>query len=127
MRLPLVVMQHQRHQADCTVAALAMYLGTAYEDVLLAFQDPTILRGGAWLAQVQRAAARLGVELKRKRIWDPEQDEGVAQVRRRRGPHHVVVIREGLAFDTDLTVWLPADYLVERRALWGSLLVRADE
>lgn len=127
MTIPLVVMQPQRHSSDCTVAALAMAVGASYEDALLAFKEPDVLRSGAWLTQVQRAAKRLGVDLKRKRQWDPEKDEGIAQVRHRRGNHHCVVIREGLVFDTDFTVWLPPDYLKARRGTWGTLLLRADD
>lgn len=124
VRPPLLVMQPQRHQSDCTVACLAMYLSVPYEHALLAMGDPAVLRGGAWTVQMQRAADRLGAPLQKVRAgaWDVEHHDGIAQVILRGRLNHVVVAREGLVFDTDLCVWEPADYLAARRGTWGWLL-----
>ena len=40
---------------------------------------------------------------------------------------HVVVLREGLLFDTDLTVWRVDDYISAKRAKTGALLIRKDD
>lgn len=119
----------QRHPADCGPAALAMYLGVSYEDVLLAIgSDVTdLLRRGMWFTELTRAAAKFGVTLKRKVQWDADVDEGIAQIRFRSGPHHVVLLRAGLFFDTDFTVWEPSDLLKEKRGRPGSLLMRVDD
>lgn len=123
-RQPLVIIAVQRHDADCGAAALAMLLSASYEDVLLALGRPSLLRRGVWFTDLVRAAEKFGVVLKRKATWDAEHDEGLAQIHYRRGPSHAVLIRAGLLFDTDGSVWEPDDYLIERRARFGALLVR---
>lgn len=122
---PLVVVVPQRHQADCGAAALSMFLSASYEEVLLALNKPSMLRGGVWLTDLIRAARCFDVRLKKKPVWDAEQDDGIAQVRQRRGPYHVVLVRAGLIFDTDCSVWEPDDFVTARRATFGPLLVRA--
>lgn len=122
---PLVVMVPQRHQTDCGAAALAMFLSVSYEEVLLALGDGP-LKGGVWFSQLIRAAQTFGVTLRRKPKWDPETEEGLAQIRLRHGPHHVLLLRAGLFFETDLTVWEPDELLRARRGRLGSLLVRED-
>jgi ABC-type bacteriocin/lantibiotic exporter with double-glycine peptidase domain len=126
---PIVSMTPQRHRADCGCACLAMLLGISYEDALLALggEAPKILRDGIWLTELQRGALRLGVPLKVKRRWDVEADEGIAQIRTRADAHHVVVLRAGLFFDTDFSIWYPDDYLRAKKAKTGPLLVRGDE
>jgi ABC-type bacteriocin/lantibiotic exporter with double-glycine peptidase domain len=126
--LPLVQMVKQRHEADCGVAVLAMFLGESYENVLLAFSDeePLVLHGGAWLSTIRRVSEKFGVPLKPKTKWDAEADEGIVQVLLR-GPHnHYLLLREGLFFNTNASVWLPEDYYKARRAKPGKLLVRAE-
>lgn len=115
----------QRHVSDCGVAALAMFLGATYEDVLIAL-GPSALRKGVWFSQLIRAASDFGVTLKRKPSWDAEADEGIAQVcLARRRLNHVMVLRAGLLFDTDLTVWEPEDWLQANRGRIGAILIRA--
>jgi hypothetical protein len=125
---PLVSMTHQRHPGDCGVAALAMFLGTSYEDALLALSGevPTVLRRGVWMPELQRAAARVGVTTKLKRRYDLELDEGILQIVYKPDDQHVVVLREGLLFDTDLTCWKPEDYFKAKRAKAGTLIVRVE-
>jgi len=125
---PLVSMIPQRHIGDCGVAALAMLLGVTYEDALLSLgsEVPTVLRRGVWFTELQRAAARLGVTLKQKRRYDLELDEGILQIIYKPKVEHVVVLREGLLFDTDFSVWRPEDFLRRKRAKAGALLVRED-
>lgn len=119
----------QRHIADCGCATLAMLLGISYEDALLALggEAPRVLRGGVWLTQLQRAAAKLGSPLKIKRRWNIDEDEGIAQIRFKSGAYHVVVLRAGLFFDTSCEVWHPDDYLKARKAITGPLLILVNE
>jgi hypothetical protein len=126
---PLLYMTTQRHSGDCGVAALAMCLGVSYEDALLALggEVPTVLRRGVWMVELQRAADRLGMPMTLKRRCDLEMDDGVLQVMYRRGKdQHVVLLREGLVFDTDTSVWRPEDYAQATRARFGALLTRKD-
>lgn len=126
---PLVQMVAQRHPADCGAACLAMLLGISYEDALihLCGEVPRILTRGVWFTELQRAAARMGVTLKIRHRWDLEVHEGIAQIKfKDNGSAHVVVVREGLFFDTDYSVWDPQDYFKAKKALKGSLLVRED-
>ena len=129
MTAPLISMIPQRHVGDCGVAALGMLLGVSYEDALLALggEVPTILRRGVWLVELQRAAARLGHPLKLKRRYDVELSEGILQIIFKPDDQHVVVLREGLIFDSDFCVWRPEDYQQAKKARFGSLLVREDE
>jgi hypothetical protein len=124
---PLVRMVVQRHPADCGVAALAMFLGVSYEDALLAIgsDKPTVLKRGVWVTNLTRAAAVLGATLKRKDTWDAEADDGIMWVTSRNWAH-VVLLRNGLVWDTDLCCWEPEDYLKAKRAKVRAILVRED-
>ena len=126
---PLVEMIPQRHEADCGVTVLAMYLGISYEDALLAIgpEQPKVLRAGLWLKELKAAAARLGVPLKSKRRWDVEDADGIAQILLPGRFNHFVLARGGLVFNTNFSVWEWDDYLKARRAKPGVLLVREDE
>ena len=126
---PLLTMVPQRHPMDCGPTTLSMLLGVSYEDALLAFGGvaPKILRGGVWLTEMRRAAAVLGTPLKLKRVWDVEDDEGIAQIKFRKCAYHLVVVRRGLFFDTNFDCWEPEDYLKAKQATTGPLLVREDE
>ena len=125
---PLVAMVAQRHRADCGAAVLAMLLHVSYEEALLALGEsvPTMLRDGVWCTELTKAAARFGVTLKRKAVWDVEADEGIVRVSFKRGEGHVVLLRAGLIFDTDFTVWECDDWLKAKRAKAGALLARVD-
>lgn len=125
---PLVRLVAQRHASDCGVSALAMLLGVSYEEALLALggEVPRILRRGVWATEIQRAAAKLGATLRVRRTWDAEADEGILWVSFRKGGQHVVLLRESLVFDTDLSVWAVDDYLRAKKAIAKSLIVRED-
>jgi hypothetical protein len=124
---PLVQMVPQRHEADCGVAILAMFLGVSYEDALLAIGQADVLRGGMWLSQLRQASAKLGAPLKTKRQWDVEDADGIVQVRLPGKMNHFLLARGGLLFNTNFTVWDADDYRKARRAEFGVLLVREDE
>lgn len=118
----------QRHEADCGAAVLAMLLHISYEDALLALggEEPDILRGGVWMATVRKAAKRLGVTMRLKSRWDPDDDEGIVQILLPGRFNHFVLLRGGLFFNTNGTVWDPEDYYRSRKAKPGKLLVRED-
>lgn len=120
----LVRLVTQRHEADCTVAALAMLLSVSYEEALLVMNDPRVLAEGAYLTQIVAAADAFGVRLRKLTRWTADTHDGIARVnyRKDRDQPHVVVVRRGLLFDTDGTVWVPSEYLTERRATFGTLL-----
>lgn len=94
-----------REASDCAIAALSSYLGESYEDVLrvVTLTDRQQGRNGLWTRTLQRVAKRLGHVLKVRRGFDLEEAYGILRL-----PHHAVVLRNGLIFDGDGTVW-PAD------------------
>ena len=120
----LVRMVQQRHDADCTVAALAMLLSVSYEEALLVMNDPRVLSEGAYLTQIVTAADYFGVTLRKLTRWKVETHEGIARVNFKKDTTrpHVVVVRRGLLFDTNNEVWTPDAYLAEQRATFGTLL-----
>lgn len=129
MTQPLVSMVPQRHMADCASAVTAMFLRISYEEALLALsrESPELIKKGVWFTELQRAAAGMGVPLKLKRKWNADFDDGIAHVKFKWGGNHVVLVRAGLAWDTDFTAWYPSEYLKARKAKFGSLLVREDQ
>lgn len=117
----------QKHPADCCAAALAMLLGISYEEALVATSQiqPGVLERGLYLNELERAAKQFGVKLARRRKYDLESDTGILNVLDHKGFDHVVVLRYGLFFNTDLTVWEPEVYLAAHKAKAGTLLVEA--
>lgn len=105
----------QREPCDCAIAALAMYLGESYEDVLRVATTNDRHQGkkGLWRRTMLRMAARLGHTLRVTQAIDWEEDYGVLRL-----PAHAVVLRNGLVID-DGNIWDVDAYLanqnVERR------------
>lgn len=126
MAAPILHVIVQRESADCGVAALAMYLGVGYEDVLRAvtMADRNQGKKGLWTRTMQRVAARLGHTLKLRKVMDMESDYGILRL-----PAHVVVLRNGLVFDTNGTVWDAEAYLADQHLEMRDcdLLIEADE
>lgn len=118
MSLPFVELVPQQERADCGIAALAMLLGKRYLDVYAAAVTkayPHPHTTGMYTRQLQQVAARFGVTLALRRTWDLENDCGLLTVEKiDRQPdeyaQHLVLLKFGLVFDTDMTVWEPADY-----------------
>lgn len=120
MSLPFVKIVSQRHKADCGIAALAMLLGTNYEDVFAAFShtrrsatDPRVY--GMHTKQIVATARRLKVELTMHRAFDLESSIGLLTVEKLDPKpdefvQHLVLLKFGLIFDTDGIVWEPSDY-----------------
>ncbi len=103
---PFLQVVPQRHKTDCSVACLAMLLGVSYEEALLALAVPHVVKRGVMVRQVLVAARRLGHPLRFQRQFDLDTDTGILGVRSAKWPQeHLVVLKDGLIFDTDATVW----------------------
>jgi hypothetical protein len=79
-----------------------MLLNVSYEQSLLAFRkhEQIVVR------DVRTAARRLGVRLHILRKFDLDTDTGILGVRSPKWDYeHLVVLKDGLVFDTDATVW----------------------
>lgn len=129
---PVVQIQIQRAPGDCAICALSMYLGTSYENVLGAAVSTTkksrIHHLGMFTRQMKRTAKKLGVKLDLKRRVDMENDEGVLAVRDDKNElEHAVLLKAGLIFDGDGTVWEPETYLAHYHYRLLSLLVKNGE
>ncbi|TXH14487.1 MAG: hypothetical protein E6R03_09170 [Hyphomicrobiaceae bacterium] len=114
----------QRHECDCAVAALAMYLSVRYEDVLLAFDKP-VIDVGAIVKDMVAVADRLKQPLRVRRKFDLESDSGILRVDLLNDTKaHVVVLHDGIVFNTDGAVWDVDDYLTAENAKPMQLLTR---
>lgn len=103
---PFLCVVPQRHKTDCSIACLAMLLGVSYEEALLAMAQPRVLKRGVMMRQVLTAAKRLGRPLRFQRKIDLDTDTGILGVRSPQWPNeHLVVLKDGLIFDTDCTIW----------------------
>jgi hypothetical protein len=115
----------QRHETDCSVAALATLFGVTYEEALLAVGDVGVIKGsGVMVKAIKLAAVTLGCPLRLKRQIDLNNDIGIAGIRfAGKNMEHVVILREGLIIDLqDMTVWDVDDYLDIHKAKLVSLL-----
>jgi hypothetical protein len=128
--MPTVIhIQVQRAPGDCTITALSMLLGVPYEDVLGAAVKSTssarVHHNGMFTRQMKATAKRLGQTLALRRGFDLERDEGILTVVD--GDHqHAVLLKSGLIFDGDGSVWNHAAFMKEYRYRPVSLLVRTD-
>ena len=132
MALPFVTLVIQRQHGDCGLAALAMLLGLSYEDVLAAAvtrRRPKPHVGGMYTREVTFLARRLGTPLAFTRTWDLETDCGLLTVEKTKitaadtFTQHLVLLKFGLVFDTDGTVWEPETYFAQHDFRPVSLLV----
>lgn len=120
---PFLCVVPQRHKTDCSVACLAMLLGVSYEEALLAMRVPQVLTRGVQMSHVRCAATRLGHHLRFQRQYDLDTDTGILGVRSPKWPNeHLVVLKDGLIFDTDASVWDWDVYLKIYKATALSLL-----
>jgi len=110
---------------DCAVAALAMLLGTSYEEALMAFHHNAIARG-ATIRQIQRAAGVLGYKLTWTRRVNIETDAGLLMLSSSQWPSdHIAILKDELIIDTDATIWDADVYLAVYQARPLSLLTIA--
>lgn len=121
---PVMQVVIQRHQNDCAVACMAMLLGLSYEAVLVAFRHNVIVQGAS-TRHIQHAAKRLGSKLQWRRYYSvDENDTGLlAMDSDKWHMQHLVVLKDGLIFDTDASVWDQDVYLATHKARTLSLLV----
>lgn len=108
-----------------------MLLGVPYEDVLGAAVKTTggsrVHHAGMQTRDMKRTAKKLGVTLTLHRSIDLENDEGVLSVARAKDDAHAVLLKAGLIFDGDGTVWLPDVFLAATGYRPLSLLVRTED
>lgn len=127
--IPVVKLQVQRAPGDCSICSLSMLLGVPYEDVLAAAVKMTGSRVhhiGMLTRDIKRTAKKLGVALTLRRSVDLEHDEGILSLAA--GVHcHAVLLKAGLIFDGDGTVWCPDVFLSVTRYRVLSLLVVAED
>lgn len=124
MEAPIIRVVTQRHGNDCSVACLAMLLGVSYENALVAIaqDEPDVCMNGVWARHLYRAAKRLGYRLTRKRVVDLETDTGLLRVFNKK-LSHLVVLKQGLIFDTDACVYDADVYVSTYKVRFGSLYV----
>lgn len=132
MDLPYLQVVTQRHKTDCGVACLAMLVGKSYEEVVMAFHD-RVLTHGSTNRQVMAASRRLGYPLKWARAIDLETDIGILMVQGiyQKGKKplrmcHLVLLKEGMIFDTDGTAWDVEAYVAAFKVKVLSLITRRD-
>lgn len=128
---PVVQIQVQRTAGDCTICALSMYLGRGYEDVLGAAVASTnsarVHHNGMFTRDMKSTAKRLGVILDLCRGFDVDNDEGVLSLTDAEKNQHAVLLKSGLIFDGDGTVWEPQTYFSHYHYRPISLLVRRED
>lgn len=107
--------------ADCALLALAFYLGEPYDDVLrtVARLDPDMGKKGLTTRQIKEVAKAMGHPLRIKRTVNFDDDYGIVL-----WVDHANVIRNGLLFESNGTVWDPTDYMVAfPKAMACSILI----
>lgn len=111
MGAPIMRIEPRRQSNDCAIWALATYLGKTYDEVcqVAAKADRSKAKNGLHTATIIRVAKRLGhrlIKLPPTKIT--EDSYGVITVTHPEN-NHAAVLRNGLVFDVDMTVWdLPA-------------------
>lgn len=107
-----------------------MYLGESYENVLGAAVRTTksarVHHRGMFTREMRQTAKRLGIALRIRRGFDLETDEGILTLMHG-VDEHAVLLKAGLIFDGDGTVWEPALYLAHYSYRPLSLMVKDDD
>jgi hypothetical protein len=95
--------------ADCALIALAFYLGEPYDDVLrvVSHVDMDMGKEGLTTRQIKKVAEVMGHPLRLKRTVNFDDDYGIVLWK-----DHATVIRNGLLFESNGTVWEPSDYFL---------------
>lgn len=129
--LPFVNLVLQQCKDDCGIAAFAMLTGQNYTDVLAAAvttKHPRPHLGGMMTRQLVALARKSGMVLQLRRSWNEDEDTGLLTVERMQPKadehiQHLVLLKWGLVFDTDGTVWEPATYYAQHGFKPVSLLM----
>jgi hypothetical protein len=124
---PFVTITLQQAKADCGVASFAMLTGVSYLDAFAAAGD-RVHKTGMKTRQIVTMARRLGYVLKLQRAFDVDSDVGLLTVERvtkkaTEWDQHMVLLKWGLIFDTDGSVWEPDVYFAQHGFRPLSLLV----
>lgn len=115
---------------DCAVASLAHFAGITYGAALVAFPRPDrVMSRGAWMTELQAAAATLGIETKVLRKFNIEEDTGILWLKGKKGDDdHVCYLWAGRIIDGTGECYLsPFDFLRVCGGKPKSLLVRLDQ
>lgn len=108
-RFPQLVDARLAETGDCAIWCLSVYLGVPYTEVLrvVATLDKRNKgRDGLWTRQIKQVAVALGTRLIKRNAVDLESDYGILLLR-----DHVVVLRNGLIFETTGDIWEAEVYL----------------
>lgn len=114
--------------ADCAIICLSFFfLGEPYDDVLrvVAHVDKDMGKAGLTTRQIKKVAKALGHPLRTKKRVNFDDDYGILMF-----TNHVVVLRNGLIFDTNGTVMDYQDYALaypEARVVGGILIAKEQE
>ncbi len=108
--LPVLRIVTTHSSGDCAICCLAMLLGYQYEDILAlascTMGNDSIHYAGMWVKEIVGLAKLLDVKLHRRKRFDLDSACGILSMQNTRtGDGHVVVLKNGLIFDTDGTVW----------------------
>jgi ABC-type bacteriocin/lantibiotic exporter with double-glycine peptidase domain len=123
----------QKTEGDCTIAALATFLGCAYNTVLKTAlsvaKNPQ--QKGMYLTECIRVAKKLGVKLKNCR-YSPSKNEGILAVTNHakgwrckgKAVEHVVVVWKGWIIDpVGPSIWTKDEYMRCAKAKFGAMLI----
>lgn len=114
--------------ADCAIICLAFYLGEPYDDVLRVVSVvDTKHKGkrGLTTRQIKKVAEAMGHPLRTKRHINFDDDYGIIMFQ-----DHVVVLRNGLIFETNGMVYDYQDYAMawpNQRVVGGILIAKEPE
>jgi hypothetical protein len=109
---------------SCATWSLAFYLGIPLADVIRAvtlIDSRDMGRHGLSIRTIQRVAKSLGSTLRLKRSPDLDEIYGILVL-----SQHVAVVRNGLTFETDGTVWDVEHYLLEMGEVPEGVLVAVE-
>jgi hypothetical protein len=101
----------QRERADCAVAAIAMFTGATYENVLreVVVVDPKLHgRDGLSDHQIRQVSKALGVPVRHRKMVDYEEDYGLLRLY-----NHLCLLRNGMIVEND-TLWEWDDWRRQR-------------
>src|SRR5687767_12875175 len=91
---------------DCAVAAVAMLCGVTYGEALAAFPEPDrVVKAGAYLTDMQDAAAKLKINTRVRRRFKLDVDTGILYLAGKT-ENHVAFLWAGRVVDGDGACWL---------------------
>lgn len=118
------VVRQDENVTDCAVASLAMLCGVTYGEALAAFPKPeSVMKTGAYLAEIQAAALALGKKTRNRRRFDIQADTGILRLEDDTKYDHVVFLWAGRVIDGNGSCWLePRKFLRRKHCKAKSLI-----